>query len=481
MKKGRPGLLLGALCRRRDRRDAVARVLLDETTTLGVRFHAVERIELDRELVRGGDALRRGARQGGAPGRRRRWGPSPEYEDCLARAREHGVPGQGSAGGGRRGLPRRPVSGGARVAPIRKRLSAAARTRRARRRRRAAWSSGGASPGPTRPSVARSASTPRAAPAARSPSSCRPAWTSAGRRVARRSVARVPRGGAPGPGPGTTRALLDLSRELAQAHAREDVAAALARALSSLFPGRAHCIRLRRSEDARAGQAWSAAPWPLRTHLCPSSLRRAAVRHGGLSEAALESGGRPARRRGRPGLRRVRPRRRRAPWRWASQLFGVVSLEYPRRSARRSRPPTSRCSLQVANPAALGVRNLRSVEELTFLKTYLEELLENANALIVVTNRAAPGAGLQPGPRPAHRPRARGRAGRRPALAPRRTAERERTRAVLERSIAGEAVTGFETRLAVGRRRRGPGGLPHRADRRRTAATSRGSSPSART
>ena len=43
-------MLLGALAPG-DRRDAVARVLLDETTTLGVRFHPVDRIELDRELV----------------------------------------------------------------------------------------------------------------------------------------------------------------------------------------------------------------------------------------------------------------------------------------------------------------------------------------------------------------------------------------------------------------------------------------------
>jgi uncharacterized protein (TIGR00299 family) protein len=90
MKKGRPGLLLGALSSG-DRRDAVARVLLDETTTLGVRFHAVDRIEIDRELVPVATAYgevhvkvaRRGATTVGA---------HPEYDDCLARAREHGVP-----------------------------------------------------------------------------------------------------------------------------------------------------------------------------------------------------------------------------------------------------------------------------------------------------------------------------------------------------------------------------------------------------
>ena len=90
MKKGRPGLLVGALASG-DRRDAVARVLLDETTTLGVRFHAVDRIELDRELVPVatpyGEVRVKVARRGGAT-----VGAHPEYEDCLTRAREHGVP-----------------------------------------------------------------------------------------------------------------------------------------------------------------------------------------------------------------------------------------------------------------------------------------------------------------------------------------------------------------------------------------------------
>ena len=90
MKKGRPGILLGALADA-DRRDAVARVLLDETTTLGVRLHPVERIELDRELVPvatpyGEVRVKVALRDGTAVG------AHPEYDDCLARAREHGVP-----------------------------------------------------------------------------------------------------------------------------------------------------------------------------------------------------------------------------------------------------------------------------------------------------------------------------------------------------------------------------------------------------
>jgi len=89
MKKGRPGFLLGALAEG-DRRDAVARVLVAETTTLGVRWHPVERTELAREMVSVetayGPVRVKVARDVG-----RVAGAQPEYEDCAARAREKGV------------------------------------------------------------------------------------------------------------------------------------------------------------------------------------------------------------------------------------------------------------------------------------------------------------------------------------------------------------------------------------------------------
>ncbi|HEU4383759.1 MAG TPA: nickel pincer cofactor biosynthesis protein LarC [Anaeromyxobacteraceae bacterium] len=90
MKKGRPGFLLGALADA-DCREAVARAFLAETTTLGVRFHPVERTELSRELVEVetpyGPVRVKVAREGG-----RVAGAQPEYEDCALRAREKGVP-----------------------------------------------------------------------------------------------------------------------------------------------------------------------------------------------------------------------------------------------------------------------------------------------------------------------------------------------------------------------------------------------------
>jgi PAS domain S-box-containing protein len=249
----------------------------------------------------------------------------------------------------------------------------------------------------------------------------------------------------PGADPGAARALLELTRGLAQSHAQEDVAGVLARALSSLFPGRVHCIRL--VDPKTLAQVSLLASAPITDGgLPPVSLRGEAVRQGGLSEAALQSG----------GLRLVEEdvpccagsiRSVAVPLGVGSQLFGVVSLEYP--PGAPGLPALDEPLLvQVTNPAALGLRNLRSVAELTFLKNYLEELLENANALILVTNRQhqvllfnravsrltglggedALGADLL-------------------ALLP--EGERERTRGVLQRSIDGEAVTGFETRLAI--------------------------------
>jgi uncharacterized protein (DUF111 family) len=89
MKKGRPGVLLGALCKE-ERRAAVTRAFFTETTTLGVRRHRVERDVLGRRLdtvetpygpVRVKVALLDGGEVGA----------QPEYDDCLARARDRGV------------------------------------------------------------------------------------------------------------------------------------------------------------------------------------------------------------------------------------------------------------------------------------------------------------------------------------------------------------------------------------------------------
>jgi uncharacterized protein (TIGR00299 family) protein len=91
MKKNRPGVVVSILCRAAER-EALTKLLFDETTTLGVRSYEVERRALGREFVgietefgrinvkvaRGGD--------GGV------CNVAPEYEDCRAAAERAGVP-----------------------------------------------------------------------------------------------------------------------------------------------------------------------------------------------------------------------------------------------------------------------------------------------------------------------------------------------------------------------------------------------------
>ena len=89
MKKGRPGVLLQALAPPA-RRDDVVAVLFAETTTIGVRFHTVERLTLPREIVDvetkyGTIAVKIAT---GPAGRT----VAPEYESCRAAAERHGVP-----------------------------------------------------------------------------------------------------------------------------------------------------------------------------------------------------------------------------------------------------------------------------------------------------------------------------------------------------------------------------------------------------
>ena len=90
MKKNRPGTLLSVICDP-GRAEAIATVVLAETSTFGVRISRWERICLDRrweEVVTafGKIRIKIGERGGAAIT------ASPEYEDCKRAAAEHGVP-----------------------------------------------------------------------------------------------------------------------------------------------------------------------------------------------------------------------------------------------------------------------------------------------------------------------------------------------------------------------------------------------------
>ena len=91
MKKDGPGTLVSILCRTADR-DALTKLLFDETTTLGVRSYEVERRALEREFV--GVETEFGAINVKVARRRdgRVSNVAPEFEDCRAAAMQAGVP-----------------------------------------------------------------------------------------------------------------------------------------------------------------------------------------------------------------------------------------------------------------------------------------------------------------------------------------------------------------------------------------------------
>lgn len=90
-KKGRPALRLEVLVPDDPTRDAVAAVLFAETPTLGLRWRREQRVTLARthaaaETPWGTVRVKEGSLDGRVVTRQ------PEYEDCAALARDHGVP-----------------------------------------------------------------------------------------------------------------------------------------------------------------------------------------------------------------------------------------------------------------------------------------------------------------------------------------------------------------------------------------------------
>jgi len=90
MKKGRPGVVLGVLCSASSA-EALAAVVLRETTTIGVRLATVDRIERPRRTVEVETAFGKiPVKIAEGP-----FGPpqiKPEWDACASAARAHGVP-----------------------------------------------------------------------------------------------------------------------------------------------------------------------------------------------------------------------------------------------------------------------------------------------------------------------------------------------------------------------------------------------------
>ena len=90
MKKSRPGTTLSVLCRRKDAA-ALRKLLLRETTTLGVRWQVMQREIVQRQTVQvqtpwGSVRCKLKILEGSVKGAK------PEFDDCARLAREHGLP-----------------------------------------------------------------------------------------------------------------------------------------------------------------------------------------------------------------------------------------------------------------------------------------------------------------------------------------------------------------------------------------------------
>ncbi|RKH30339.1 PAS domain S-box protein [Corallococcus sp. CA041A] len=178
--------------------------------------------------------------------------------------------------------------------------------------------------------------------------------------------------------------LLDLGRSVAEAGGEEELVAAVARGVKELFPGRSFCIRI---VDARTGGLTSLyAEGRLKEGAHePLVLFQRSVEKTNLTLTALPQG-RVTISEEVPLLFHGSTRAVSAPLVASGQLFGAINMEYPE-GLDADPAHDERVLLQLASQVAVAVKNAKLIDELTFVRKYLEELLEKANALILVVNR----------------------------------------------------------------------------------------------
>jgi two-component system NtrC family sensor kinase len=178
--------------------------------------------------------------------------------------------------------------------------------------------------------------------------------------------------------------LLDLSRSVAEAGSEEELVAAVARGVKELFPARAFCIRI---VDARTGGLTSLYA---EGRLKEGAHEPIVLKHTAVAKTHLEQQSLPQDRvvvaREVPLIFVGSTRGVNAPLVASGQFFGAINMEYPE-GLDADMVHDERVLLQLANQVAVAVRNAKLIDELTFVRKYLEELLEKANALILVANR----------------------------------------------------------------------------------------------
>ncbi|HZA51775.1 MAG TPA: ATP-binding protein [Myxococcaceae bacterium] len=238
--------------------------------------------------------------------------------------------------------------------------------------------------------------------------------------------------------------LLELGRQVAAVGSEEELVATVAQAVKRMFPGRSFCIRIADyrstgltslyAEGRLLGQEREVLVVDrgalLKMHLDLSSLPPDRVR---LVDGEV------------PLLFAGSARGISAPLVASGQLFGMINVEYPD-GLPSDAVADERLLHQLVTQVAVAIRNVKLIDELTFVRKYLEELLEHANALILVVNREGRVVVF-------NRLLARLTGHRRDDVLGRDLldlvpeGERMRMMRVLASALRGEPVSGFETRI----------------------------------
>ncbi|MBK7864974.1 MAG: PAS domain S-box protein [Archangiaceae bacterium] len=179
--------------------------------------------------------------------------------------------------------------------------------------------------------------------------------------------------------------LLELGRQVALSMSEEELVATVARGVKGLFPGRTFCVRI---TDPRTCVLTSLyAEGRMRDGVRDTLvIKRSAAEKTHLSTSGLPTDRVKVVAGDRPLLFNGSVRGISAPLVASGQLFGVVDVEYPE-GMSADLVSDERVLIQLANQVSVAVRNAKLIDELIFVRKYLEELLEHANALILVANR----------------------------------------------------------------------------------------------
>lgn len=183
----------------------------------------------------------------------------------------------------------------------------------------------------------------------------------------------------------TDQALLELGREVALAAGEEELVAVVARGVKGLFPGRSFCLRFVDPKSLTLTSLYAEGPLQEGERGC-FVLKKSAVEKSHLKVAALPEGRLQVRDEEPPLLFRGTHKGLATPLVAAGQLFGVINLEYGP-DWQGSLEADDKLLVQLANQVAVGVRNAKLIDELNIVRASLEDLLEHANALILVANR----------------------------------------------------------------------------------------------